>query len=131
MITPTAMYWLTRLDVAFEILCFLTALCLILSIGCLAVVWVYRDVVGQSYKDSVKRMYQRDAKVAMRVFRVTAPMVVIFALGLIFLPTTKQMAAIVVIPKVVNNEKVQNIGNELHELAIDWLNELKPSKKGD
>ena len=49
----------------------------------------------------------------------------IFGLGLsisalTFLPSTKQMAAIYVVPAIVNNEKVQNISNK----SLDISNQL-------
>lgn len=47
----------------------------------------------------------------------------------IFTPSTKQMAAILIIPQIANSEKVEKIGNGLYDLAIEWMNELKPSKK--
>jgi hypothetical protein len=47
----------------------------------------------------------------------------------IFTPSTKQMAAILIIPKIANSEKVEKIGNGLYDLAIEWMNELNPSKK--
>lgn len=46
-----------------------------------------------------------------------------------FTPTTKQMAAIIVVPKIVNCEAVQTVGNELYTLALDWMKELRPEKK--
>ena len=44
----------------------------------------------------------------------------------ISVPTTKQMAAIIIVPKVVNNEQVQEIPNKILDLATEWLEELKP-----
>ena len=49
----------------------------------------------------------------------------------IFTPNTKQMAAILIIPQIANSEKVEKIGNGLYDLAVEWMNELKPSKKGE
>ena len=46
-----------------------------------------------------------------------------------FLPSTKQMAAIMIVPKIVNCEKVQSIGNKVYDLAVEWMDELKPNKK--
>jgi hypothetical protein len=43
-----------------------------------------------------------------------------------FLPNTKQMAVILVAPKVINNEQVQKLPNQVLELANEWLEELKP-----
>jgi hypothetical protein len=39
------------------------------------------------------------------------------------------MAAILIIPKIANSEKVEKIGNGLYDLAVEWMNELKPAKK--
>lgn len=50
--------------------------------------------------------------------------------GVALTPTTRQMAAIVVIPKVVNSEKVQTAGNKLYELAVEWMEALRPKRPG-
>lgn len=48
------------------------------------------------------------------------------------IPTTKQMAAIILVPKIINgieqSEPLQEIPNNLLDLANDWINELKPSQ---
>jgi hypothetical protein len=46
-----------------------------------------------------------------------------------FTPNIKQMAAIMIVPKIANSEKVQTIGNKVYDLAVEWMNELKPAKK--
>lgn len=57
--------------------------------------------------------------------------VLLFALFFVsvFLPNTKQMAAIMIVPKIVNSEKVQTIGNRVYDIAVEWMNELKTPKK--
>ena len=45
-----------------------------------------------------------------------------------FIPSTKQMAAILVVPKIANSEKVQTVGNRLYELAVEWMDELRPRR---
>ena len=47
---------------------------------------------------------------------------------LTFVPSTKQAAAILVVPSIVNSKKVQTVGNRLYDLAVEWLDELKPEK---
>lgn len=44
------------------------------------------------------------------------------------LPTSKQMAAIIIVPKIVNNAKVQEVPDKLMTLATEWLEELRPGK---
>ncbi len=45
-----------------------------------------------------------------------------------FTPSTKQMAAIIIVPKIANSEKVQTVGNKLYDLAVEWMDELKPNR---
>lgn len=51
----------------------------------------------------------------------------------IAIPTTKEVAVIYVIPKIVNNEQVQELGKNsldaLVNLSKEWIEELKPDKK--
>lgn len=63
---------------------------------------------------------------------VVALAAVAFALVAVFVPTTRQMAAILVVPKIANSEKVQTVGNRLYDLAVEWMDELRPrGKAGD
>ena len=52
---------------------------------------------------------------------------VVIKLTTAFVPSTKQMAAIIVVPKIANSEKVQTVGNKLYDLAVEWMDELKPA----
>ena len=55
-----------------------------------------------------------------------------FALALAvatFTPSAKTVAAMYVLPKIVNSEKVQQLGDEAYDIAIEWMKSLKPSKK--
>lgn len=42
------------------------------------------------------------------------------------IPSTKQMAIIYVVPKIVNNKQVQEIPKKMLELSTEWLEELSP-----
>ena len=50
-------------------------------------------------------------------------------IALTFIPTTKQMAAIIVVPKIINNERVQQLPDQILNLGIEWLEDLKPKKE--
>lgn len=59
-----------------------------------------------------------------------------FILGAVFLPDTKQMATIYLLPKVVNNEKIQNIGertldtgDKLLQLMQQYITEKMTNNK--
>lgn len=51
--------------------------------------------------------------------------------GLVLTPTTNEMAAIMIIPKIANNEDIQGVGSEIVSLAKDWLKELHPKEKAE
>jgi len=55
-----------------------------------------------------------------------------FALALAvatFTPSAKTIAAMYVLPKIVTGEKVQQLGDEAYDLAIEWMKSLKPGKE--
>lgn len=125
MITPTQIYWLTRLDsikgfgslfVAFSIMLFF---CLVFL------------TVGKTTEEINEGKSVLASKLGFFVRLVT----VIFLASLLpfigitcFVPTTREMAAIIIVPKIANSEKVQQAGNQLYTLAVEWMEELRPSK---
>lgn len=132
MITTMQMYWLTRLDGMCAILCisnvlFLAALIALLLKG-LALVfktkqhsWEIDEEVKRARKHGVRLLWW--AKISGAGFVVS---VLLNALT----PDTRQMAAIIIVPKIANSEKVQEAGNKLYDLAVEWMESLKPEKKG-
>lgn len=51
-------------------------------------------------------------------------------LGCMFIPSTKTAAAMYVIPSIANNEKIQDAGDRLYTLAVEWMEELRPQAEG-
>lgn len=47
----------------------------------------------------------------------------------VFLPSTREMAAIVVIPKVLKNEPLNDTLKELYTLSVEWMKSLNAQKK--
>ena len=116
MITTQQMYWLTRLDGI------VITLGVFIVVGVIAAIILY--IVGVTACDIDDESCQKTWRIATRLLYAVSLAVVIW----IFIPTTKEMAAIIVIPKIVNNEKVQDAGNKLYDLAVEWLEALKPEK---
>lgn len=58
-----------------------------------------------------------------------APVLIVVAIVNAFIPNTKQAAAMIVLPAIVNSEAVQQIPSELTTLAREWLQELRPATK--
>lgn len=118
MITPTQMYWLTRLS---NIQCLLMLVLVGLMVAGIAAIFAFgvNHGIDDDFSLSAKRF-------AFKCFALATMIGTISAL----LPTTKEMAAILVVPRIVNSEKVQTAGNKLYDLAVEWMDELKPRKDG-
>jgi len=116
MITEAQMYWLTRLD---EIKTAVVGIGVISILIC-AVALTFSCIIRFDDKD------KRATK-----FVISSAIGLLFSALLlslhIFVPTTKQMCAIKIIPMITNDEQVQEIPNKLVELADEWIEELKPN----
>ena len=113
MITTTQMYWLVTMD-GIVYACALIAAILAL----VAFLLILRTL--------------DDDDIPKWTPPVVALAALAFALVAVFVPTTRQMAAILVVPKIANSEKVQTAGNKLYDLAVEWMDELRPrGKAGD
>ena len=117
-------YLVTRMDS----LKFFFALVTILSAVCIAffvIRWIDASVgCNDEEENKTKRAYA-----AKRIMIFFCPLLV-GAFGVILTPSTKTLAAMYVLPAIVNSEAVQQIPSELTTLAREWLQELRPAKKG-
>lgn len=124
MITPMQMYWLLKLDDICENCKFLT----FFGFVALAIIALMFNYGIEDRNEKIKQM-------ACTLFKL-----VLFGIFLLFglvtfLPSTKQMAAIYVVPAIANNEKIQQIGgktldisNQLLDLTKDYLEERAKNK---
>ena len=134
-ITPSMIYWLTRLDEFGILLGIIFACVVIVAIANVVGGFIAMDAVStdQLYnhperleedKHNIKVRFRRAVKCALAALLVC----VVNS----FIPSTKQAAAIIVIPKIANSEVVAEMGDtakELVGLAKAWLIELKPQPK--
>lgn len=129
MITQTQMYWLVKLDdmrgVITGIMWLPISVAIIIGILAISALLASIDDPMEKKKEILEGVWKCGVWCASLI--VVA--VVIHIAGA-FVPSTKQMAAIIVVPKIANSEKVQTVGNQLYDLAVEWMNELKP-KKGE
>lgn len=119
MITPSSIYWLTRCDAIRDL-----TVGLFLIFILLGVVGLIGFIVSVSSEGDVANPFGR------RFYKTVVALIIATMLGKAFLPTTKEMAAIIVIPRIANSESVQQLGEGIVTLAQDWLKELSP-KKGE
>lgn len=116
-ITPSLIYWITRLDGFVETCTLLAAATFVAAI--LAGAFFFSLVMDEEDKTNTQYICIK------RLFISLVASCVIFWTSAGFIPSTKEMAAIKVIPKIANSERIQNISNELCDLAVDWLKDLK------
>ena len=117
-ITPAQMYWITRMD-SFN--CVLGLLTFVLSLASIffLVGYIVSSIEGQEELFNIMK----------RWFFACGGVLTIVVTAFILTPTTKEMCTIIVVPAIANNEKVQNLGNEIYDLAVEWLKEIKPGKE--
>lgn len=120
-ITPMQMYWLTRLSPLGEGLAFIIFLLFSLAVGLLVAGGIMQD---DDYSDST---HKRGIKL-IKKSPLLAFMAVVLMIVHCLLPNTREMAAILIVPRIANSEKVQTVGNHLYDLAVEWMEELRPAK---
>lgn len=120
-ITPMQMYWLTRLSSLGQGLAFIIFLVFILALTHLIAGCIMQDY---DFSDST---HKRGIKL-IKISPLLAVMAVVLLIVNCLLPTTREMAAILIVPRIANSEKVQTVGNHLYDLAVEWMEELRPAK---
>jgi hypothetical protein len=110
------MYWLTRLD---DIEIVLTVAFILSAITCFITL-----LNAAGFPDDC----EWSKKKAVYFYRSGAVFLLTLLAGTLT-PSSKEMAAILIIPKIVNNEKVAALPSKIVDLATDWLDALKPKKQ--
>lgn len=120
MITPSQVYWITRCDALHG---FASAL---MAVGIIAT--VFGTFIGPAAFSELGLDYEAHKKSIRLIVGTILSCLTLSCLLLVFIPTTKEMAAIIVLPAVANNEDVQALGSELPKLAREWLEQLRPKQ---
>lgn len=120
-ITPTQMYWITRLDVIREALKFLAILVALLG----ATTILYAAKIDPWDSTKVKKEARKYARLGFRLGAGS----IIFGVILMFIPSTKEMCAIYAITAIANNENAQRLGEDFYDIAKEWMQEFRPQKE--
>lgn len=125
MITSANIFWITRLDSFGMFLGFISMITFIASVV------IFFAAFEKAENDTlfVSRFMQK--YISFKTCIACFMLFLFVTIGNCMLPTTKEMAAIIVIPKVANNEKIQELGDGIYQLANDWLKEISPNKKSN
>lgn len=134
MITETEMYWLTRLDPANRMLYALLFVGIVLVVMFSLAQLILRDIDSWEKKEIVDRKLKTADWMLFKGFPLAAVMMLMAGIALVFTPTTREMAAIKIIPAVANSQAVEKLGKSaetLIDLANSWMQELAPVKNNE
>lgn len=112
-------YWITRLDHLGEML----GICYVIIIISIVVVAITLFIQVNNADYSL---------LAPRTWAILKYLLILFFINSLgyLLPTTKEMAAIIILPKLSQNETLQQLPDNILNLANEWIKELSP-KKGE
>lgn len=121
-ITPIQMYWLMRLTPITHMFSIIIALLVSATILLvIATITMPLDMFGEETPHIRMRFIKAVVATGILSF--------VFGFANMLTPTTREMAAILIVPRIANSEKVQTVGNHLYDLAVEWMEELRPANK--
>lgn len=138
-ITPFQMYWILMLDNfrgAAGILMVVNILLVISLIAILTPFWISNSfgfIMEEENKSKQENQY-KNLKKNIKKYIITTLSIVILSTGVLtFVPSTKQMACIVVVPMLANSTVVQKDIPELYDLAKNYMKNklIESNKKGE
>lgn len=126
--TSWQIYWIAKLDDIGNMFYVVATISAIASI-IIAIAWAVH--VSDSYDDEDRNC--RKAQSLKKYFLKLIWLPIICFLIASLMPNTKQMAAIILLPKISNslaaNEELKKLPTNLLDLANKWIEELKPKEK--
>ena len=139
--TSMQLYWFLKLDSLIElvkiflmpinIMLAISGLLFIATLIALAAVRDLDDYTGKpSYTPeqikTLDAMWGRIRKLSLIFLAIFLPLFIIFNTAVKMIPTTKQMAVIYVVPKIMENKTIQELPNKFVKLADEWIEEFRP-----
>lgn len=127
MLTETTIYFITRLDdvkAVFHGTAIVSGILVLVSSFGVLILLSDAETNPNVITDNWNKLMKWWKSVRLTCFVLFIVFLVAYALT----PTTKEMAAIKVIPAIVNSRDIQEIGQDFKVLAKEWLNELRPEK---
>ena len=121
-LTPSLIYWLSRLE-DLQVMCTIIGIFTMIGAAVLGIFAVASGAAGEDAKDV--------HKATRSAFRRTLPVGVALCLLSCFLPDTRTVAAMYVLPKIANSESLDEVASSMKTLAVEWMDELRPSKRNN
>lgn len=122
MITALDIYLVTRCDAIKNLLEWIT----LISVFCSIVLLI---AAGCMLSDS--DFHKMTKLVFKLIYFVTFPIAVFSCSLNVLTPKSNEVAAMIVIPKIANREEIKDCCQHIYQLAVEWMDELRPTKKGN
>ena len=129
--TESMIYWITRLDgihgFCFGIQTIAMISTLIGAIVALVAVCIKVSSEVEEFDDGA-RVASGICKIACKVWIPEFCIAIMCSLARTFMPTTKEMIAIKVIPQIANVEnveKIKDISKDMLDITSDWLKDMR------
>ena len=123
MIDQSTIYWVTRMDAVCVFLEALAIACAFAACIVLVVAVIFPVASGD------KSAAEPSIRTARKWACFLALGVLVFGVARVATPTTHELAAILVIPKIANSEVLQKEAGDLYDLAKQWLSEQAESRR--
>lgn len=125
-ISPLLIYFIGQLDTLIDASSSVLGLSLI-SFGILMM--VRSILVCSIYDHEDKKRYDDYLQFYNKVIKIICPVIVFSFLSSILLPSKSTVAAMVVVPAVVNNEQIQNISKDVLRWAEAYIKKQLETEK--
>lgn len=129
--TESTIYWLTRLDAirnAISICGTFTAVLFVVGVIACAVAFITRETTTyEAEEEKACNLFNKSIKPT--IWLCVLSMLLMFANA--FIPSTRDMIAIKVIPVVANEEnvdKISSISKDFLDVTAKWLDDMKMNK---
>lgn len=118
-ITPATLYWITRLD-GINCLCAIVAVFSILGFIIGFIMWIANIDYNDEYCEAGKKITKATGIIATLALTIS-----------LFIPTSKEMAMIYVVPHLAESQVVKQDIPEIYDLGVKSLKDwLKKETKG-
>lgn len=137
--TESTMYWITRLDQIYSFCNGLGTLLAILAVLGVITLTIFKIIKEVNREFNRGNDLDRDFKTASSaISALKFPTIgciigaIFMSFVTVFIPTTKEMTAIKVIPQIATQEncqKLQEMSKDLLDITAKWLEDVKNAKK--
>ena len=127
MITESTIYWITRLDYIKNFISIVLLLSFFASFISIIFYQFHKEQSNNDWiSDISKQEYRGYMNIFYKCFSVSIIIMIISLVIVLFVPTTKEICMIKVIPMIANSEAVDQLGKdgkEIYELGIKRIKE--------